>query len=359
MKILHISRSMGQGGAQKIVYQLCMDNHSCEQVVISAGGYYVQELESIGIKHYIIPDMDKKNPILIFSTLKKIMTVVKKEKIDVIHTHHRMAAFYARIVSIMTKTPTVYTSHSIFNDKKLLMKFSLKKSVIVAVGDGVKQNLINEYGIKENDIVVIKNTIVVQKSEYIDDYLTKMKSEGKILIGIIGRLSQQKAIDIFLHCIKKCKESHPDIIAVVIGDGEKREELQILVKELDIVNDVYFMGYQKNVLDIIERLDFVVSTSQREGLPLNPIEVFSQGKTIIASNISGNNEVITDGVNGLLCEKDNIEEFAEKMHYLISHPDVRDRLEKNALNTYLKEYDYKLFIDKYMGIYENLEKGKA
>ena len=71
MKILHISRSMGQGGAQKIVYQLCMDNKDCEQIIISAGGYYVPELESSGIKHYVIPDIDKKNPLTIIKCFWK------------------------------------------------------------------------------------------------------------------------------------------------------------------------------------------------------------------------------------------------------------------------------------------------
>ena len=69
MNVLHISRTMGQGGAEKIVFQLCRDNNSVTQFVASCGGIYVSQLEKIGVKHFQIGDIDKKNPLLILRTL--------------------------------------------------------------------------------------------------------------------------------------------------------------------------------------------------------------------------------------------------------------------------------------------------
>lgn len=70
--------------------------------------------------------------------LYKIWKVVHTEKIDIIHTHHRMAAFYARIISMLSKVKHVYTAHSIFYDKRKLMRYALGNCEIVAVGNGVK-----------------------------------------------------------------------------------------------------------------------------------------------------------------------------------------------------------------------------
>ena len=105
MRILHISRTMGQGGAEKVVYQICKDynDDKLEMFIASTGGIYEKELAKIGIKHYYIPDLDSKNPIDIIKTLFVLKKIIKEEKIDIIHSHHRMAAFYSKILSLFNK----------------------------------------------------------------------------------------------------------------------------------------------------------------------------------------------------------------------------------------------------------------
>ena len=127
-----------------------------------------------------------------------------------------------------------------------------------------------------------------------------------------------------------------------------------MVGKLKLEQGIIFLGYQSAVLDLINQLDFVVLSSRWEGLPLTPIEVFSQGKTIIASDISGNNEVVSDGYNGLLCQMDNVFDFAEKILLLSRDEKRRTELEKNAAYTYKNDYDYSSFIKKYNEIYLSL-----
>ena len=126
MKVLHISRTMGQGGAEKVVYQLCVGNNSYESVVASTGGYYLNDLANNNIKHYIIPDLNSKNPFLMIKTIFLLLKIIKEEKVNIIHSHHRMAAFYSRILCYFVKASRVYTAHNVFYDKKVLLRFSLK-----------------------------------------------------------------------------------------------------------------------------------------------------------------------------------------------------------------------------------------
>ena len=93
---------MGQGGAEKVVMQLCCDNNEHEQFVASCGGIHVPELEKHGVKHFLIPDIDKKDPVFMIKTLFTLIRIVKKEHIDIIHTHHRMAAFYGKLIKAIT-----------------------------------------------------------------------------------------------------------------------------------------------------------------------------------------------------------------------------------------------------------------
>lgn len=355
LKILHISRSMGQGGAQKVVYQLCMDNRNAKQYVASTGGKYVEELVGAGITHYIIPDIDKKNPFLIFKTYFILSKIVRDEKIDIIHTHHRMAAFYARMIQLSNHSVRhLYTAHNVFYGRKLLMRFGLKRAKIVAVGDGVSKNLIEEYKIEPDRITTIRNTIKNERAHIANSQLEELVENGNALIGNIGRLVEIKGIDVFIKAFAEVEKQIPSAVAVVIGDGEQREELEKLTQKLGLKEHVVFLGFQKNVLDIINQLDLVVLSSRREGLPLTPIEVISQGKTVIASNISGNNEVIKDGFNGLLFEKDNVLELAQKIVLLLNDTGYREQLEQNAKETYDRLYDYDNFIQRYAELYKSM-----
>lgn len=360
MNILHISRSMGQGGAQKIVYQLCENNSSgYKHFVVSSGGNYVSRLEEIGVSHFEIPDITAKNPITAVKTLFKINKIVNENNIDVIHSHHRMAALYARLISMLKpKVKRVYTAHNVFYNKKRLTRFSLTGSEIVAVGKGVRQNLIDFYSLDSKNIIVIHNAVENKKLEKpnMNAELEQLKKEGYILIGSIGRLSEQKGMDVFLKGLKKLlkQKQNKKIMAIIIGDGEEREYLKELSIQLDISENVLFLGYQNNIFELISQLDFVVLASRWEGLPLTPIETFSVGKTIVASDIPGNNEVVKDGATGLLFEVENDQELANKMEFLIDNPSEKISLEKEAMIFFNKTYDYKKFQKNYTNLYDNI-----
>lgn len=355
MKILHISRTMGQGGAEKIVFQLCKNNDMHEQFVISNGGIYSQKLNKLGIKQYIMPDINSKSPFVIIKCFFKILYVVKKNKIQVIHAHHRMAAFYARLVSIFTDSKCIYTAHNVFFNKRALLRFSLKKSKIIAVGNGVKDNLVNYYGFKTNQITTIYNTIDISKKGVLNRDLISKKKAGKYLIGTIGRITKQKGIDVFLRAIKGLKKEHLNICGVVVGDGEDFSKMKEMAQNLKINNEILFLGYQENILDVMDQLDLIVLASRWEGLPLTPIEAFSQSKTVIATNITGNNEIIKHLYNGMLFEKDSVEDLINSLKLLYFDDELKMRLEKNARKTFEKEYSFNKFITEYNNVYLSLK----
>ena len=354
-KVLHISRTMGQGGAEKVVYQICKDSKNIEMLVASCGGVYENKLSELGVKHYYIPDIDSKNPITMLKIYLGLRKIIKKEKIDIIHSHHRMAAFYSRILCIFhRKMKRVYTAHNVFYNKKMLLRYALNGSEIIAVGNGVKKNLTEFYGIKEDNVKIIYNSIEKAKEINIpQDNFIKEKN-NKILIGTIGRLSEQKGIDIFLSAISELIYGNRNILAVIIGDGELRPNLEEQCDKLAIKENVKFLGYRSDVLELISQMDFIVLASRWEGFPLTPIETFSVGKTIIVSNIAGNNEIVQDKINGLLFEKENVEDLRVKIKQLINDTDKRKYYEKNAQRTFKEKFSYEAFINNYEKIYSNI-----
>lgn len=356
MNILNLSRTMGQGGAEKVVLDLCENTSMLFEntLVLSSGGVNVTKLKDFGVRHIEIPDLNSKRITDIIKTVKIIYKAVKDYDIDIIHSHHRMGAFYAQFIRKINKNiKLIYTAHNIFNDKKLLTKLSLNKTKVIAVGEGVKNNLVEFFNISNNNIEIINNSV---KPSNTNEYIRpKECCSSKIIITCIGRLSEQKGIKYLIDAISIIKKIQGclNFKVLIIGDGEIKGELQKQIYNLELYDVIELLGYKSNVYEYIKFSDFIVSSSLWEGFPLTPIECFAVGKTIIATDIVGNNEIVIDNYNGLLVEARNIENLANTIIKLLNNRRLLEFLENNAKKSYVKNYSYDEYMKKYIKIYKN------
>lgn len=359
MNVLHISRTMGQGGAEKIVCQLAESMHKRGDTVCvaSSGGGYVERLKADGIIHYQIQDLEYKSPCVMLRTLFQLHRIIVRQKIDIVHTHHRMAAVYAYILRVFhPKLKHIYTAHNVFYDKKSLTKAALRDAAVVAVGSGVKKNLTEFFHISPAQITVIYNAVRPEPSEnrYRNRTLDAWKEQGVSLLGIIGRLSVQKGVDIFLSVISDLKRKGRHIRGIVVGDGELKKDLIQMAYDLGIEGDILFLGYQEHISTLISQLDLIIMPSRWEGFPLLPLEVFAEKKTIVGSNISGINEIVSDGENGRLVMKDDTRLFTEAAAELLDNPGLRKRLGENGFDFYRQTFSYGRFTEQYYSLYQKV-----
>lgn len=352
--ILFFLRATQHGGTENVVIQLCkiLEPYVNKIVVCSADGMKVNLLFDMGIKHYTIPDVEDKNPKTIFKILTKVNRIIKNEGITVIHTHHRMAAFYTYLIQKVTPIEFINTSHNTFNNKKLLTRVVYENAHLVTCGTMVKRNLVDYYGLTENAITVIHNAVEPFDGEtsIIED-LYNLKKSGYRLIGNIGRLSEQKGMEYFIKSIPAVKAKCQNVKFIIVGDGEDKDKLINLAQELKVEDDLVFLGYRNDVRNVITHLDFVVLSSLWEGLPLTPIEAFSVRKTIIATAVDGTPEVVKDNVNGILIESQNTKQLAEKIIWLIENPRKRKCFEEQAYQTYLNGFSFDIFATAYLKYY--------
>ena len=342
--ILFFTRTMTLGGTENVVLQLCeILKPSVHKVVVcSCGGVHTEKLDNMGIRPYKIPDIERKTLPVILKVLRQLKYIIKKEKITVIHTHHRMAAFYVSVLRLYKKCIFLNTSHNTFYDKKILTKFAYKNAHLIACGDKVRQNLIDIYGFK--NIVVIHNAVKpFEKEVTADKIFEKLKSKDNFLIGNIGRLSEQKGMKYFIEAIPIVAKASPKARFFIVGNGEDENKLKKYAKELGVENILLFMGYRTDIQNIMKQLDLVVLSSLWEGLPLTPIEAFSVGKTIVATSVDGTTEIIDNQKNGLLVKARDSEELAQKIIWMINHPNERQKMEKFALNKYNEKFSFQKY----------------
>lgn len=353
--VLFFTRTMNLGGTENVVLQLCGIFKSLVNnvVVCSCGGVNVEKLKEMGIRHYEIGDPEDKNPKNIIKNCKAIKQIVRDEHITVIHTHHRMAAFYVRLLGLDKHCKFINTSHNTFNNRKLLTRFAYKNCNLIACGEMVKKNLTDVYGL--NNVTVIHNAVKpFEGSVVVDERLKKDKQEGNFLIGNIGRLSEQKGMEYFIRAIPAILKSHPEVQFYIIGSGEDEEKLKSLASDLSIKEKVVFMGYRHDVQNLMSQLDLVVLSSLWEGLPLTPIEAFSVGKTIVATGVDGTLEIVQDGKNGLLVEPRNSESIADKVIWMIEHPTELCQMEKEAKQCYADQFSFVTQSKSYADYYRSI-----
>lgn len=355
-RILFFTRTMKTGGTENVILQLCeiLQPHVEQIVVCSCGGINVEKLQKLGISHYDIPDIENKNPSVILQTLKTVKGIIKREKINVIHTHHRMAAFYANILKKSGIT-LVNTSHNTFYDKKEFTRFAYKNMHLIACGEKVKDNLVEFYGLPRNQVTVIHNAVKSFEQELAPiDEIKKLKEAGYTIVGNVGRLSEQKGMEFFIKSIPYIKQEGISAKFIIVGDGEDREKLDSLTKQLGLENDLLFLGYRSDVQNVLSQLDLVVLSSLWEGLPLTPIEAFSVGKTIVATDVDGTGEIVKNGKNGWLVQAKDEKAIADKVIDLINHKERREQFEKCAKETYQSEFCLEEFSRKILEYYSSL-----
>lgn len=356
--VLFFLRTMGLGGTENVVLQLCeiikpLVNNI---VVCSCGGVNVGTLDKTGIRHYLIPDIENKSIETIISVSRQLLHIIKVENITIIHTHHRMAAFYVSLLGLYKKYYFINTAHNTFNNKKILTFFSYKHANIVACGEKVKRNLVDFFTIPDEQVTVIHNTVKPFDSPIVEDHLIKtLHNNGNFVVGNVGRLSEQKGMEYYIKAIPNVLEKHTNVSFLIIGSGEGEARLRDLVKKTGIGSSVYFMGYRTDVQNIMSQLDLIVLSSLWEGFPLTPIEAFSVGKTIVATAVDGTVEIVEDGKSGVLISPYSFSQIADKINWAIDHPNEIENMEIASRQQYERKFSYETFRKNYINYYKRLE----
>lgn len=209
----------------------------------------------------------------------------------------------------------------------------------VAISKAIENNFISA-GIDERKIIFIPNGIEIKKIE-------RSPITGYCLF--IGNLYQQpaKGIDILLKAWVKIQENSPFARLYVVGDGNLGEYISY-TSLLGIQNSVTFVGKQQDTFSYLSKAEILILPSRREGLSNVLLEALLAGVPVVATDISGNQDLITDGVNGFLVEVSNVDELARKTCTLLSDENLRLKFSELGNEIIKNKYDIDKVADEYM-----------
>jgi glycosyltransferase involved in cell wall biosynthesis len=348
-------------------------------------------VKNLGLNPIIIPEMkrevDLKND---FEAYRKIVSLIKEFKPDIVHTHASKAGTIGRLAASNMKVKAIvhtfhgHVFHSYFGKMKTVMYKNIERnlarrsSTIIAISDKQKAELSLMHRICEPskikviplgfDLSRFTENMDVKRDKFRKKYLL---DEDEIAIGIIGRLVPIKNHQLFLEAAKIVLEkSNFKIRFFIIGDGEDRLKIEAKSSELEIQftdamleqkkAPLTFTSWIKDIDMACAGLDIIALTSLNEGTPVSLIEAQAANKPIVSTNVGGIENVVIEGVTALLCHsKTDFTQFAELVLQLTENELKRKEIGRVGWEHVKNKFHYTRLIRDMTFLYDNLLKDKV
>lgn len=180
-------------------------------------------------------------------------------------------------------------------------------------------------------------------------------ADSAFVVGMIGRLSPQKAPDVFVRAARLIHERIPDSAFVIVGDGEEREAVEAFAKDNGL--QLLVTGWTDEPYAYLKVFDVAMLLSRWEGFGLAVAEYMAAGKSVVATRTDAIPTLIEDGVDGLLVEVDNPQDAADKALWLHAHPEEAAGMRRRALSKVTENYDISRVVDQHIEMFEFLTSG--
>jgi len=300
------------------------------------------------------------------NTIVKGLKIIKKEKIDLIHSNNFAPALAGSILSTLTSKPHITTIHDVFslNDDDFWKKWaqqhnvskinaflapfferfmlSLNYNCIHTVSEATKDDLL-KFGVKKT-IYIIPNSI-----EYPQNTYEKM---DPLQFIYVGRLVFYKNLELVIKAIDLARKTEPNIKLVIVGSGPQKESLQKLIIKLNLEKNVEFKGYvsSEEKEKLIGNSNALVFPSLYEGFGLVILEAYAQNKPVIVLNKRPMSDIVFHDETGYVLESKE-EEWAQYLLYLINNTQESERMGKNGNRLFKTEYNPDMMYEKIIKMY--------
>ncbi len=374
IRVVHIITKLELGGAQIntiYTYENLDDSMFIPYLFSGPGGILTDRIKKRE-RFAIIPGLIRSiNPFKDLKTFFRLRKKLKEIEPHIVHTHSSKAGILGRLAAFSTGVPVVV--HSVHGFSFSPHQSFLKRSFFVAAEKLVSGITDHFIFVAKEDIetakrkkLVVGNFSLIRSGFPIRKFIDKEVSRnvqrtrfgidpGDFVCGIIAPFKPQKGL---FHLVEIAEKVLADIgeernvLFLIAGDGELRESLEKVLKEKGILDHFRLPGFVFDVENAIETFDLGLSTALWEGLPQSLVQLRLKKKAVVASDITGNREVIRDGENGYLADVFDHKNFAQRVVQLILDKETRDRLAN--FNDDYSQWDAAYMVHEQEKLYQSL-----
>ncbi|BEU86821.1 glycosyltransferase family 4 protein [Selenomonas sp. TAMA-11512] len=335
MKVLYIITQAQLGGAQTHVHTILKNapQYGIEPVLaVGKEGWLTDEAQKLRIPVHLLPDLVREiSPGKDKKALREIDALLREEKPELVHCHSSKAGILGRLAACRLGIPAVFTAHGwaftegvspvkrrLYQGIEALAGYWAKK--IICVSDYDKRLAERCLSMHRHKLVTVHNGIEMTEGAGDSPQGARTDDSSRLHFVMVARFSPPKRQDLIVRALRELRaQGYGDALRVdFVGDGELLEGVRRLAKELEVEDDVSFLGNRTDVDALLPAYDAFLLISDFEGFPISILEAMRTGLPVIASDVGGVKEEVIDGETGRLVPRGDAAGLASVLRTCVS-----------------------------------------
>lgn len=383
-RLLTMITKLELGGAQQVVLNTLRGldaQHYDRWLLAGQGGLLDNEARDLpGVRVLLWPSLRHPiRPCLDIGVVIRLVRLLRKEKIEIVHTHSSKAGILGRTAACLARTPIVlHTIHGWpFHDQQpallrwlyiRLERWAARRTThLVAVSESTRQKgLQNKIGRPEQYTVIYPGSDLQAFSPGTPLDRARVRAAFGFapdapLVGMVACLKPQKAPEDFVRAAALVAKHHPDVRFLLVGDGERRSAVEAEIRRLGLEQRVVLAGWRQDVPQLMRGFDLLALTSLWEGLPCVLAQAMSSRVPVVATAVDGTQDAIQDSKTGRLVPPGDPQAMADSLVELLRQPEQAAALQQAAWPL-AAQYGLSSMLEKTRAVYtapDTDERGKA
>jgi glycosyltransferase involved in cell wall biosynthesis len=332
-RVFHLITRLLKGGAEAKTIQTVFGLEEYDFTVGHGASYdetQTTRLHDHGVTTRRFSLLRHYNPVTAVPAVVSIARYIRRQDFDLVHTHSTEAGILGRLAAHRADVPVVHTVHGVpfaADRNEALNKFVLAceqrvaplTDCIVTNADAIAEEYLRRGIGRPEQYKTVYSGIDLKKFATADP--AELPGEG-LRITMVGRLVEGKGLGVLLDAVAVL--DRPDLTVCVVGDGPERESFEADVRQRGLGDVVHTLGYRDDIGSILAASDVFVLASFREGTPRVITEAMASGLPVVATDIAGIPEQVTDGENGYLVPTGDPDALADRLARLLDEPERRE-----------------------------------
>ena len=331
--------------------------------IICMDGPYVRSLQEEGIPVETVHLPRGYNVLKLAFSLFQVAAYLRRENIDIVHTHCSIPGFIGRLAAWVVRVPVIiHTVHGFhFHERTATLKrhsyVLLERLAGLFVDALLSQNSDDMEEARWHRIVPPDRLHSIGNGIDLERFRPGMQlppADGRVTITCVARLEAVKNHKMLFEAVRLLKERGERFKLWVIGDGELRLKYQLLCEGMEIDHLVHFLGYRDDIPELLAQTDIAVLTSIKEGVPRTVLEAMALGIPVVATRVKGTREVVQDGETGFTVQLGDSVGLAAKLSELMKDSALRAKMGRRGREIAVKRFDERAIVNSLRTIYLDL-----
>lgn len=367
MKVLHLIKSLGLGGAENLLVEIARSRKDCSveyeyAYCLRGRDHLAKPIRELGSQVHCLGSSGRLG---VVTSWRAVARLAKDRDIDLIHAHLPLSGVAARAAGRMARLPVVYTEHNM-QERYHSITRALNAltwpllSQVIAVSSEVKDSIIRA-GLSQVPIGVIHNGVPVSRLRQECRARKRIRSELGIpaeapLVGQVAVFRVQKRLDLWIEAASVISKRVPDAHFILVGDGPERRNVEACIARTKRIDPRRFHlpGLQSEASQFLSAMDVLLISSDFEGLPLVLLEAMAMDTPVVSTDVGGISEALTHESNGILVPRGDIEKMATAVVRVLSNPAKAEQYASNARQTVEEAFSAERMLSRVEDIYSKV-----